>query len=55
MSLVDDPFHMNRTFRGNLAIIHSIPLDKATKVIHDNFRIIINGVTNLLRYLQCIN
>ena len=45
----EGPFHTNGTFKGKLAIFHSI-LHEATKVIHHNIRIIINGMTNLKRY-----
>ena len=51
-ALFDDPFHANGTFRGKLTIFHSIFKDKATKVIHNNFR---NGVTNGLNtfFIKC--
>ena len=48
MSSFDDPFCTNGTFRGKLAIHFThFFIDKATKVIHTHFKIIINGVTNL--------
>ena len=46
MSSFDDPFCTNGTFRGNGYISLNF-LDKATKVMRNNFRIIINGTTNL--------
>ena len=47
MASFDNHFSTNGPLRGKLTIFHSIFLNKATKVIHNNFRIIINGVTNL--------
>ena len=41
-NVICDHFCMNGTFKGKLANIY-----KATKVIHNNFRRIINGVTDI--------